>query len=399
MRYSILIILSIIFCINGQIPQAPVLKKIHQDAVLNFGTGVEVGTTTNLSAQEPDSWFVASNYELNNLGFIKVFARFIGETENFEAIYEVVEEYPSLPEALGTSAVSMNDTQILSWASGVESVNYGENVTSQWQTPELALGAAAGNSFDIVSLGEGGEITLSFSNAIVNGDDYDFCVFENSFNDVFLEIAKVAVSSDGETFCYFDCAYLGVSSIGANGGHSTSLIGSFAGKYMQGYGTAFDLEVLKNKQEVISGTVDLNNILYVKIDDVVGDGSQTDSFGNVIYDPYPTSGSAGFDLDAIGVINASTSITEEEISIPVFEVTTYPNPFNSSTTISFDVPDGKIGKLSIYDSKGSLIKQIENLQGNRKILLDMSDYAGGVYFYRFEVLGYSHSSGKLLFLK
>jgi len=35
----------------------------------------------------------------------------------------------------------------------------------------------------------------------------------------------------------------------------------------------------------------------------VGDGSCTDSFGNVIYDPHPTEGSAGFDLDAVGVLN------------------------------------------------------------------------------------------------
>jgi len=37
----------------------------------------------------------------------------------------------------------------------------------------------------------------------------------------------------------------------------------------------------------------------------VGDGSNLDSLGEVIYDPYPTSGSAGFDLDAVGVSNGA----------------------------------------------------------------------------------------------
>ena len=43
----------------------------------------------------------------------------------------------------------------------------------------------------------------------------------------------------------------------------------------------------------------------VRIVDVVGDGFSLDSSGGVIYDPYPTSGSAGFDLDAVGVSNGA----------------------------------------------------------------------------------------------
>ncbi len=39
----------------------------------------------------------------------------------------------------------------------------------------------------------------------------------------------------------------------------------------------------------------------------MGDGSYLDTWGNIIYDPYPTTGSAGFDLDAIGVLNQGTS--------------------------------------------------------------------------------------------
>ena len=45
------------------------------------------------------------------------------------------------------------------------------------------------------------------------------------------------------------------------------------------------------------------DVRWVRLVDIVGDGSCTDSFGRVIYDPYPTEGSAGFDLDAVGVIN------------------------------------------------------------------------------------------------
>ena len=60
---------------------------------------------------------------------------------------------------------------------------------------------------------------------------------------------------------------------------------------------------LIEKKDVINGKVDLGNIRFVRIIDINGDGNTKDSFNNSIYDPYPCTGSAGFDLDAIGVIN------------------------------------------------------------------------------------------------
>ena len=60
-----------------------------------------------------------------------------------------------------------------------------------------------------------------------------------------------------------------------------------------------------------SGWVDLARIQYVRIVDVVGAGDVLDSFGAPIYDPTPTFGSGGFDLEAVGVLNAAATATEE----------------------------------------------------------------------------------------
>ena len=57
----------------------------------------------------------------------------------------------------------------------------GPEVAPTWQTPERALGQAAGTSSDIVGLGQGGQITLTFDAPIVNGPEADFAVFENGF--------------------------------------------------------------------------------------------------------------------------------------------------------------------------------------------------------------------------
>lgn len=199
--------------------------------------------------------------------------------------------------------IDKDDTKIVAWATGYKDYQAGEGVDEDWKTPEKALGKAVGDSYDVVVLGDGGSIVLTFAKPITDGEGADFAVFENSFNDTFLELGTVEVSSDGEHFVAFDHFYLGLEEIGGTGSHDASLIWGFAGKFKQGKGNMFDLAELENKAEVVDGTVDLEAITHVKIVDVIGDGSQLDSIGDPVFDPYPTTGSAGFDLDAVAVIN------------------------------------------------------------------------------------------------
>jgi len=208
----------------------------------------------------------------------------------------------------GSTAIAMDSAAFVGWATGWEDYNVGSNASATWQTPEKALGQAVGSSYDIVCLGRGGSITLTFDTPIVNGDGWDFAVFENSFNDTFLELAYVEVSSDGENFYRFDNNSLTSSAVSGFGSVDPTDITGLAGKYRQGYGTPFDLDPLYFMQAGELTYLDLNNVQYVRLVDIVGDGTYTDSFGNVIYDPYPTSGSAGFDLDAVGVINAAAPV-------------------------------------------------------------------------------------------
>jgi hypothetical protein len=149
-------------------------------------------------------------------------------------------------------------------------------------------------------------LTLTFEPSIENGEGWDFAVFENSFSDRYLELAYVEVSSNGIDFVRFDTISLTVNPVPGFGNIDPTDVDGLAGKYRQGYGTPFNLEDLSDKPGVLSGDVDLSNISYIRIVDVVGDGSFLDSLGEVIYDPYPTAGSAGFDLDAVGVSNGAS---------------------------------------------------------------------------------------------
>jgi hypothetical protein len=188
----------------------------------------------------------------------------------------------------------MDEPSLADWATDWEAYQPGDDVYESFQTPELALGQAVGSSFDVVSLGRGGQITMIFDPPIQNGAGWDFAVFENSFSDTFLELAYVEASSNGVNFFRFDNDSLTPSPVSGFGAVDPTNVDGFAGKYRQGYGTPFDLDDLG-----------LGTASHIRIIDVVGDGTNLDTSGDVIYDPYPTTGSAGFDLEAIGVSNGA----------------------------------------------------------------------------------------------
>lgn len=202
----------------------------------------------------------------------------------------------------GSTAVYKDSTEFVQWATAYTNYQPGPNVSAQFQTPDKALGKAVGDAFDIVSLGDQGTITLSFDGYLSNGSGWDFAVFENGFSDTFLELAYVEVSSNGTDFFRFPSYSFTAGPVSAFGTIDPTNIDGLAGKYRQGYGTTFDLDVLAG-----TAGLDIDHITQIRLVDIKGDGSEFDSYPaayggpHAIYDPYPTSGSGGFDLDAVGL--------------------------------------------------------------------------------------------------
>ena len=200
----------------------------------------------------------------------------------------------------GSTAIIQTSSSFVGWATAYLDYLPGPNVDAGFQTPAKALGAATGDPTDVVVLGDSGRITLTFNGFIANGPGADFAVFENSFSDTFLELAWVEVSSNGTNFFRFPNFSLTPGAIGAFGSLDPTNLDGLAGKYRGGYGTPFDLDLLKT----VPG-LDVNAVRYVRIVDIVANGTALDSMGRPIYDPHPTVGSGGFDLDAVGVIHAA----------------------------------------------------------------------------------------------
>lgn len=77
----------------------------------------------------------------------------------------------------------------------------------------------------------------------------------------------------------------------------------------------------------------------------------------------------------------------------------YPNPFNPTTTIKYDIANNSYVKLVVYDLSGKEVETIvsSNLQAGRyEATWSGSNYASGVYFARIEAGSYKHIIKMLL---
>lgn len=283
---------------------------------------------------------------------------------------------------VGTSAIHKDSSVFISWATGA-SVKRGYlqisdttiqiNGSNRASHGELldAIGPAEGNSMNVLSLGDGGEATLTFAQPIRNGEGYDFAVFENSFQSDFLELAFVEVSSDGIHFFRFPAHSENqfVDQIHGFGLMDCRYVNNLAGKYKQGFGTPFDLSELEDDP-----LLDKNKITHVKIIDVVGaidpEFATYDSEGNSINDPFPTPfESGGFDLDAVGVIHqAPLEVSENELLVSIF-----PNPTSDVLFILLS----QTAQIELLDSQG---KRILKLEASLNFNIDFSGFDAGFYF-------------------
>jgi hypothetical protein len=154
----------------------------------------------------------------------------------------------------------------------------------------------------VTSLGEGGQITLTFASPIVASQSGpDFAVFGNSFDGTYLKLAYVEVSQDDVHWYTMPNYSLTPKPAGTSWTYLNNMdptdISGLAGKYVVGYGTPFSLS-----------EVGLQWASYVRLIDVVGSGTDKDSAGNPIYDPYPNSN--GFNAAGVGVISVAGMVPE-----------------------------------------------------------------------------------------
>ena len=283
----------------------------------------------------------------------------------------------------GTTAMHADSSAFVAWATGctVERgpmrIDKPENGLATYGADSLALGMPGG-TYDVVSLGDGGNAVLTFASPIYNGPGPDFAVFENGFANAInpdtwaLELAFVEVSSDGENFFRFPAVtYVQTDEqLGNAGSINPAQLHNFASKYGAFYGTPFDLDEVEDNE-----LLDKNRVTHVRIVDVVGnidpEYASYDSEGHIINDPWPTGfNSSGMDLDALGVIHdiAHYDVPENEVEA----VALYPNPVKDRLTVKAE----NLQSVEIYNLMG------QQVLISTSSVIDMSVLNQGIYFVR-----------------
>jgi len=269
----------------------------------------------------------------------------------------ILAQFPGPAGTVGSTAIHKDDVRFKGWVSscvlhlGPQNITVSGSPLAQTGDHTSVIGKATENG--VVSLGDGGYADCTFDLPITNLPGFDFAVFENAFNDSYLEFAFVEVSSDGINFFRFpaQCELDSTIQIGPFDTCDTRKVNNLAGKYRTGYGTPFDLEELKD----ING-LDINKVTHVRIRDVVGSINKNfctrDNLGRIINDPWPTDFNAsGFELDAIGVMHLGIAGMNEN---------THPNLFPStlkSQTVYEIKPLDRFFK--IYDLAGRIVMELK----------------------------------------
>lgn len=257
----------------------------------------------------------------------------------------------------GSKSISKDNSSIIGWATGAQLFR------GPMQINDTAFGlASVGNKTsaigpcdgDVVSLGDGGSIILSFRQPILNREGYDFATFENGFQigfSYYLELAHVEVSKDGIAYKRFPNQSLTDTDFQTNNFSYTDpyKIENLAGKHQAPYGTLFDIDELG-----------FDTINYIRLIDVVGSVNDSfgtkDSKGRMINDPFPSPfESCGFDLDAVAIVNGELLNIEKQV---LQGINVYPILVDRNIPIRVDAP--ALSDISIIDLTGRKVNFLRN---------------------------------------
>ncbi|UCC80244.1 MAG: T9SS type A sorting domain-containing protein [Candidatus Zixiibacteriota bacterium] len=135
--------------------------------------------------------------------------------------------------------------------------------------------------------------------------------------------------------------------------------------------------------------------LYLTEYDTYGYSVDVFVLGNLIY-LSDTNAELIFRLNLTGILDDHYSLPSDFYLRP-----NYPNPFNSSTTIQYGLPETGRVRIDIYDLLGRKVETLvdeEKQAGRHNAAWDAPEYSSGVYFYRIEAGDFAETK-RMVYLK
>ncbi|MFO7897056.1 MAG: FlgD immunoglobulin-like domain containing protein [Candidatus Cloacimonadales bacterium] len=160
--------------------------------------------------------------------------------------------------------------------------------------------------------------------------------------------------------------------------------------------TEYPYSLSENSTCINAGTTDLHE--YFGEDFVL---PEFDIIGN------PRIYGDGIDMGAYEWNPGVSNVSEEIIVSNVIELSNYPNPFNPTTTISFNLPSDSDVLVEVYNVKGQKVKTLLNekmVAGSNSVFWNGEDNNGskvssGVYLYRVKTDDFVSKTARMLILK
>lgn len=112
-------------------------------------------------------------------------------------------------------------------------------------------------------------------------------------------------------------------------------------------------------------------------------------------------GSAAWSANTFGDWLLGPMVTAESLPADSRLISAYPNPFNPTTAISYQLQASSFVNLSVYDIAGRKVAELVNGwrdAGSHEVAFDGSNLASGIYVYRLNTAGFT-ASGKMVLIK
>ena len=108
-------------------------------------------------------------------------------------------------------------------------------------------------------------------------------------------------------------------------------------------------------------------------------------------------GESVWENNTMTVVSMSDIVKPTEVSLSK----AYPNPFNPSTTISYDVPSDMNVSLVVYDVRGRMVAELANgvmNAGTHDVIWNAENQSSGLYFMKL-VAGNTMKTQKMMLVK
>jgi hypothetical protein len=154
-----------------------------------------------------------------------------------------------------------------------------------------------------------------------------------------------------------------------------------------------------------------DNTIQINAGLIDGTGTTSEPTNYEFIDEYPVveNNTYWYWLESVGYSNDTGIYGPISLTIPIGETPpplptltllkgNYPNPFNPTTTIQFDIKEGETAELTIFNIRGQIVESKTFEAGAYNYEWNSKDNASGVYFYKLSSESYSEFK-KMMLLK